>query len=350
MQHIGTGTTIRCCIMLGLILYGCSTGNPSTTAKLDTGKALYATYCALCHGNQGEGFKADGANALAQADFLSIASDTFLRNGIIYGRPGTTMSPWGQERGGPLSSDDVTHLVAWIRNWQTKPSVQVDQEVISGVASRGELLYEFNCATCHGKKGEGASYMSLNNPEFLKHASDGYLWYSITKGRTGTPMPAYETQLTAQGIKDIVALIRSWQIDIKPVDPLPARTYDPLVVNQGGPAPNFPTEGRFIAVDAVKTELDRGAAMILVDARPPADYVAEHIQGAISVPFYEVEQHVSKLPKNMWIVSYCGCPHAESGVVYDALKKHGYTQIKVLDEGFGLWKQKQYPRKTGPHP
>lgn len=336
-------------VLLSLFLCACSGQEPSS-ASLATGKALYAKYCSLCHGERGEGYKADGANALSHPDFLATASDAFLTRGIVYGRPGTSMSAWGQERGGPLSVEDVKHLVGWIRQWQTKQTIATEQKTVSGVASRGELLFEFNCITCHGKKGEGGTYMSLNNPEFLQSVSDGYLWYAIAKGRSETPMLGYENKLTAQGIEDLVALIRSWQTKTKPTDPVPARTYEPLVVNQGGPDPTFAEEGRFISVDAVKTEMDRGAAMILADARPPADYVTEHIRGAVSVPFYEATQYLEKLPKNVWIVCYCACPHAESGVVYDTLKKQGYTKIKVLDEGFDVWKQKQYPLKQGPNP
>lgn len=324
-------------------------GNNNNSTSQDA-VALYSKYCALCHGEDGKGYKADNANALSNPEFLAIASDAFLRAGIIQGRPGTSMSAWGKEYGGPLSSEDVDKLVKLIRSWQTKDSVDVDSMKIDGVAKRGEVLYEFKCAECHGKKGEGGSYMSLNSPVFLNTVSDGFLWYSIAKGRPGTVMPGFEKTLTPQGIKDIVKLIRSWQKGVTQPKPVPERTYKPLIINEGGPEPGFKAEGRFVAADLVKAERDKGAAMIMVDARPPSDYITMHIDGAISVPFYDVSKHKDKFKKDVWIVAYCACPHAESGIVYDFLKKEGYTKIKVLDEGYNYWRDKKYPLKEGPNP
>lgn len=347
---------------LGLFSLQCSSPKPSNNANtngngnttppgvLEQGLALYNTYCVLCHGEGGKGYKADNANALSNPEFLAIASDAFLKAGIVQGRAGTTMSAWGKEFGGPLSDEDVDKLVALIRSWQTKATQDVDSKTIEGVATRAEALYEFNCAQCHGKTGEGGEYMSLNNPVFLSTASDGFLWYSITNGRPGTVMPGFSSKLTPQGINDLVKLIRSWQKDVEKPKPLPERTYVPLVINEGGSEPAFPAEGRFIPVDTVKAERDKGAAMILVDARPPADYIANHIDGAVSIPFYDVAKLTDKLRKDVWIVSYCACPHAESGVVYDHLKKQGFTKIKVLDEGYNDWRDKKYPLKSGPNP
>lgn len=55
------------------------------------GSALYRANCATCHGVNGEG--AIG-NSLNSSTFLAIASDAFLRDTIVYGRPNTAMSAW----------------------------------------------------------------------------------------------------------------------------------------------------------------------------------------------------------------------------------------------------------------
>lgn len=336
-------------LLLGCQPEGTPPANTNTTVPANA-QTLYATYCALCHGEKGEGYKADNANALANPEFLAVASDAFLREGIVQGRPGTSMSAWGKIYGGPLSNDDVASLVALIRSWQSKPSLAVKDAVVKGEPLRGKPLYAVHCASCHGDKGQGGTYMSVANPVFLNTVSDGYLQHAITTGRPGTPMPAYGNKLTAQGVADLVALLRSWETSAKPPPPLPERTYKPLVINDGGPAPSLSSEGRFVAADKVKAAIDEGKALILVDARPASDYLTAHIKGAVSVPFYEAKQHLQRLPKDQWIVSYCACPHAESGVVYDLLKKQGYTQIKVLNEGFHYWRDKGYPLAKGPHP
>src|SRR5262249_21505222 len=89
-----------------------ATPSPEQLAK---GKELYAKMCAVCHGPAGEGYRADQAPRIAHPDFLVAVNDDYLRRAITQGRPGTTMSAWGKERGGPLSPAEVDALVALMR-------------------------------------------------------------------------------------------------------------------------------------------------------------------------------------------------------------------------------------------
>ena len=152
------------------------------------GSALYDRYCALCHGKSGEGYRSDMADALSNQQFLSTASDLLLRTGIARGRPGTPMSGWGSARGGPLSNADVYALGRWIRTWQTTPSIPVDGIHVEGSIDRAKPQWDVRCATCHGAEGQGATYMSVANPEFLAVANEGFLRWAIAQGRSGTVM------------------------------------------------------------------------------------------------------------------------------------------------------------------
>ena len=112
----------------------------------------------------------------------------------------------------------------------------------------------------------------------------------------------------------------------------------------------FKAQSGTTGVDVVKAQLDRHAKMALLDARAPSDYTYEHITGAVSVPFYDVEPYVAALPKNAWLVCYCSCPHAESGQLAQALVNKGFTHVTVLDEGLRVWKGKGYPTGSGTSP
>ena len=105
----------------------------------------------------------------------------------------------------------------------------------------------------------------------------------------------------------------------------------------------------FVSVDDVKKAVDAKQDFILVDARPPSDFAVEHIVGAVNVPYFEVDKHLSKLPKDKWIVTYCACPHAEAEEAARQLTKNGYTKVKVMDEGYFGWVDKKYPieKKNG---
>ena len=314
------------------------------------GEALYGQYCALCHGDDGKGYTADQANALNNEDFLAIASDEFLRKGIARGRPGTSMSPWGADQFGPLSSGDVDALVNYIRAWQRSDSIALDERAHNGSPERGASLYEFNCAGCHGDDGQGGDYMSVANPEFLATASDAFLRRVIEYGRVATNMPPYRDKLTAQGTDDLIALLRSWQTPpADNPDAPPDQDFSKLIQNADGPDPVFTAE-RYVPADEVKAALDAGHAIGFLDARPASDYLREHIAGAMSVPFYAADEFADKLPKDRWLIAYCACPHAESGALTDALIAKGFDKVRILDEGFFVWKERGYPVTEGAAP
>jgi len=327
-----------------------STACSSEPEVNERGQALYADYCALCHGDNGEGYAADQANALNNQDFLAIASDEFLRAAIVRGRPGTVMSAWGVEHFGPLSSTDVDDLVEFIRAWQNVDSIGLDEREHDGSALRGESLYEVNCADCHGADGQGGDFISIANPEFLATVSDSFLRHVIERGRGGTPMASYSDKLTAQGTDDIIALLRSWQTDPgKGPDAPPEQDFSQLIQNPDGDDPTFTAE-RYVPADKIKAALDAGQAIGFLDARAPSDYLVEHIAGAFSVPFYATDDFADKLPKDRWLIAYCGCPHAASGKLTDALIAKGFDKVRVLDEGFYVWKERGYPVSEGTSP
>ena len=51
--------------------------SPARAQRVQHGREAYLRYCALCHANDGRGYRADHANAVANPDFLSVASDDF---------------------------------------------------------------------------------------------------------------------------------------------------------------------------------------------------------------------------------------------------------------------------------
>lgn len=318
---------------------------------LAEGRVQYDQYCALCHGTSGEGYQSDQANALSNQQFLAIATDELLRSGTARGRPGTPMSPYGDVKGGPLTAYQVDAVVAYIRSWQTVPSQDVHVLEVDGSLQRALPLYEFYCAECHGIDGGGHQYMSLNNPEFLAVVSDGFLREATAKGREGTEMPGFDRELTAQGIDDLVVLMRSWEtpVDDTPYQP-PSKDLGEVFINPGGPEPPFEPEGRFQGVDDVKQAIDDGCELALLDARPPSAYVQSHITGARSVPSYLAAEYLDQLPKDHWYITYCACPHSISGELLDFLKANGYPKVKVLDEGFLVWADRGYPTTSGPNP
>ena len=268
------------------------------------------------------------------------------------------MSAWGKSRGGPLGTEQVDAVIRFMRTWQQGREVKLDEAPLRADAVLGEPLYRARCASCHGPRGGGGSGPRIGNADFLHSASDGYLRDAITRGRPDTNMPPYATTLSTVEIDSVVATLRSFTAPPAPVLPPPPPPpavsplpLGPVPLHPKGPEPKgFTPHPATTGVDIVNAELARGAKMGILDARAPSDYIAEHITGAVSVPFYDPTPYLDKLPKNAWLVCYCACPHAESGQLAQKLLAAGFKKVTVLNEGLLVWRSKQYPTSKGERP
>ncbi len=340
-----------------LLLAHCTRSRPTDPGEVarQDGARLYRTYCGLCHGDEGEGYAADDANALANQDFLVSVSDTFLQEAIAYGHPGTAMAAYADSQSGPLTEGEIDNLVQFIRAWQEESTVTLDPAPIEGGdVVRGRAAYARDCASCHGDRGGGESALSLRSPIFLRTASDAQIDYAIRHGRRGTPMPAFEGELSEQTLKDLVALIRSWEAPAEePQVTAPDEVgAGPVVLNPDGEHADFELrEGRYVASEDLARAIENGRRLVILDARPPSDYVRFHVVGAIPSPYYAVSDVMDRLPRDgTWVIAYCACPHAASGRVMDYLRDHDFEHTAVIDEGVLHWNDEGFPVVTGPSP
>jgi cytochrome c oxidase cbb3-type subunit 3/ubiquinol-cytochrome c reductase cytochrome c subunit len=342
-----------------LVLVACIGGGTlqctwvSQTPVQSQGGALYGRMCSVCHGRAGQGYRADEAPALRHPQFLGSATDDFLRNAIMNGRHGTTMSAWANVRGGPLSRTEVDAVVAFIRTWDQPTHPVLDERPNAGNAANGLAIFEKECIKCHGVNGTAGPNVHIGNPELLSSASNGFLRHAIRMGRRGTTMPGFEAKLGDEGVEDVVALLRKWLADsVPPPPPPPAKPppipLGPVPLNPSGPEPiGFKAWPGTTPADVIKAQMDRHVRVVLLDARAPSDYTYEHLAGAVSVPFYDPDPYFAALPKDVWLVAYCACPHAESGQLAQRLTSKGFKKVTVLDEGLGFWKSKGYGTSKG---
>ncbi|MEE9386188.1 MAG: c-type cytochrome [Nannocystaceae bacterium] len=235
--------------------------------NLEQARADYKTYCVICHGEEGEGYAADSANALNNPNFLASVTDPALYEAIAHGRAETPMSAWSVNRGGPLSQASISGIVRLIRSWSTIDTVDTEALEIDGEALRGLGVWKAFCMDCHGEWGEGGKYLSVATPNFLDYASDGYLKYAVMDGRPGTPMLAYGDTLMPREIDDVVALIRMWSWVVTPEHD----GLDEKVLNLDGDDPDFSADPRFVPADDVMEAMEAETKMLILDARPASD-------------------------------------------------------------------------------
>ena len=92
--------------------------NPPTYAansagSSQNGEVAYGTYCASCHGTQGQG--GPKGSAITNDSFLALVSDQGLRTIVITGRPELGATDWrGNVPGKPMSDQEITDVVAWV--------------------------------------------------------------------------------------------------------------------------------------------------------------------------------------------------------------------------------------------
>lgn len=82
---------------------------------VEQGQSIYALNCAACHGPNGEG---GIGPALNSQQFFRSATDDQIRLLVSVGVPGTQMSAYDLDFGGPLTSEQIRAVVAYLRSWE----------------------------------------------------------------------------------------------------------------------------------------------------------------------------------------------------------------------------------------
>ena len=85
------------------------------------GDALFSQSCASCHGANATGGSAPTLNS---KQFLSVTTDSQAALIVTGGVPGSSMSAWSQDYGGPLTAEQIRQLVTYLRSLEPNaPSV-----------------------------------------------------------------------------------------------------------------------------------------------------------------------------------------------------------------------------------
>jgi len=87
----------------------------------------------------------------------------------------------------------------------------------------------------------------------------------------------------------------------------------------------------------------RNGLAIVVDVRPPEEYAAGHVPGAVNIPLKDLEQRLKELPREQEIVAYCRGPHCV--LAFDAvaqLRAQGF-HARRLEDGFPEWREAGLP-------
>jgi rhodanese-related sulfurtransferase len=91
----------------------------------------------------------------------------------------------------------------------------------------------------------------------------------------------------------------------------------------------------------------RAGEVTLIDVRPPEEYVAAHIPGAISVPLAELGKRVGTLQRRRDIVAYCRGPYCVMALdAVDLLRRKGFRAHR-MGHGVPEWRAQGWRVDTG---
>lgn len=83
---------------------------PDVEGDPSAGAAVYQADCRACHGERGEG----RFGAPLAKDWPVNEPEIFIRQVVAQGISGTSMPAWGTEEGGPLSSEQIANVTAYV--------------------------------------------------------------------------------------------------------------------------------------------------------------------------------------------------------------------------------------------
>lgn len=99
-----------------------------------------------------------------------------------------------------------------------------------------------------------------------------------------------------------------------------------------------------IKIDFAKALFDKKYRFL--DARDISDYDAGHVQGAMNIPFHEIEKYKDRLTdlnKDLVYVTYCSSACDVSIDMAYYMAKMGFKKVYIFHGGWDEWKAAGYP-------
>jgi len=82
----------------------------------------------------------------------------------------------------------------------------------------------------------------------------------------------------------------------------------------------------------------RKGLVTVLDVRPPEEYAAGHLPGAVNIPVDQLEKRLKELPKRKEVVAYCRGPYCLMSYDAVALLRNRGLKARRLEAGLPEWK------------
>jgi rhodanese-related sulfurtransferase/DNA-binding transcriptional regulator YhcF (GntR family) len=92
----------------------------------------------------------------------------------------------------------------------------------------------------------------------------------------------------------------------------------------------------------------RQGLVTVLDVRPPEEYAAGHVPGAINITSDVLSSHLKKLPKGREVIAYCRGPYCLLSVDAVAMLREKGYRARRMEDGFPEWKASGLPVESLP--
>jgi rhodanese-related sulfurtransferase len=82
----------------------------------------------------------------------------------------------------------------------------------------------------------------------------------------------------------------------------------------------------------------RQGLVTVLDVRPPEEFAAGHVPGAVNIPVRELEKRLKELPKGREVVAYCRGPYCLMSYDAVALLRRKGVKARRLEAGLPEWR------------
>ena len=93
-------------------------------------------------------------------------------------------------------------------------------------------------------------------------------------------------------------------------------------------------------------ERARKGLVTVLDVRPPEEYAAGHVAGAINIPLPEINKRLHELPAKREIVAYCRGPYCLMAFEAVVLLRTKGRKARRLQDGLPEWRLRGLPVET----
>lgn len=175
-----------------------------------TGRALFADNCSVCHGMDGRGgpgFPDLGAGGWLWGGELETIEET-IRVGINSTHEDTRISQMlAFGRDSMLSREQIGEVVAYVQSLSAGGTPDADSERIAA----GEEVFAANCSSCHGEDAKGVRDLGapdLTDGHWIYGGDTRSIYSSVYSGRQGH-MPHWNDRLTPVDLKLLTLYVSS---------------------------------------------------------------------------------------------------------------------------------------------